>query len=65
MIIPYQLTKFQAPSSNTFRDILLTRFHSDFFQRGITPERDITRTRKKNAGQLFFHEESMYEISKP
>ena len=25
-----QLTKFQAPSSNTFRDILLTRFHSDF-----------------------------------
>ena len=28
-IIPYQLTKFQAPSSNTFRDSLLTRFHSD------------------------------------
>ena len=55
LIIPYQLTKFQAPSSNTFRDILLTRFHSYFFK----------GARKKNTGQLFFHEESIYEISKP
>ena len=36
-----------------------------FFQRGITPEREITLTRKENAYQLFFHEESIYEISKP
>ena len=26
----------QEPSLNTFQDILLTRFNSDFFQRGIT-----------------------------
>ena len=37
-----------------------------FFQRDITLERDITQTRKKKkTGQLFFHEESIYEISKP
>ena len=41
------------------------RFHSDF-QRGLTPEREITRTRKKkNVCQVLFHEESKYEISKP
>ena len=28
--------EFQEPSLNTFQDILLTRFNSDFFQRGIT-----------------------------
>ena len=32
LIIPYQLTKLQESSSNTFGDILLTRFHSDFFK---------------------------------
>ena len=47
LIILYQLTKFQAPSSNTFRDILLTRFHSDCFKRALTPEREITWTKKK------------------
>ena len=37
-----------------------------FFQRGITPERETTQTRKKkNLCQLFVHEESIYEISKP
>ena len=36
------------------------RFHSDFFQRDITSEMEITRTRKKNVCQLFFHEESIY-----
>ena len=55
---------FQAPISNTLRDILLTRLHADIFQRGITPEREITLTRK-NMRQLCFPEESMYEISKP
>ena len=46
------------------QDILLARFSSDFFQRGITLERETIRTRK-NTGQLFFHEESIYAISKP
>ena len=37
-----------------------------FYSMGITPEREITRTRKKkNVHQIFFHEESIYEISKP
>ena len=40
----YLSSQFQAPSSNSFRDSLLTRIHSNFFQRGITPEREITRT---------------------
>ena len=35
-IIPTHCIEFQEPSLNTFQDILLTRFNSDFFQRGIT-----------------------------
>ena len=35
-IIPYMLTKFQPPSSNCFRDILLTRFKCPNFQRDVT-----------------------------
>ena len=35
-----------------------------FYQRGITPEREITRSRKKKC-QLLFSEESIYKISKP
>ena len=44
-----------------------------FFQMDITPEKEITQTNsrkgdnsdKKKTCQLFFHEESIYEISKP
>ena len=57
--------KFQNPSMHGSQDMACIRFPSDVFQRGITPERNITRTRKKNVRQLFFHEESIYEISKP
>ena len=39
LIIPYQLTKFQAPSSNSFRDILLTSLKCQNFQWAITPEK--------------------------
>ena len=35
-IIPTHCIELQEPSLNTFQDILLTRFNSDFFQRGIT-----------------------------
>ena len=38
-IIPYQLTKFQATSSNSFRDILLTSLKCPNFQRAITPQK--------------------------
>ena len=39
LIIPYQLTKFQVPSSNTFRDILLTSLKCPNFQRAISREK--------------------------
>ena len=35
----YRLTKFQAPSSNRFRNILLTSLKGPNFQRAITPEK--------------------------
>ena len=38
LIIPYQLNKCQAPSSNSFRYILLTSLKWPNFQRAITPE---------------------------
>ena len=37
-IIPIQHTKFQGSSSNTFRDIMLTRFHYACRKRCITME---------------------------
>ena len=38
-ITPYQLSKFQVPTSNSFRDILLTSLKCPNFQRAITPEK--------------------------
>ena len=35
------------------------------FKRGITPQWEIIQSLKKNMCQLFFYEESIYEISKP
>ena len=35
LIILYQLTKFEAPSCNTFRDIMITNFQSPNLQREI------------------------------
>ena len=35
LIILYQLTKFEAPSCNTFRDIMNTNFQSPNLQREI------------------------------
>ena len=39
LILPNQLTKFQAPSSNSFRDILLTNVKCPNLQRAITPNK--------------------------
>ena len=39
LIIPYQLTKFQAPTSNSFWDILPTSLKRPNFQRAITPKK--------------------------
>ena len=49
LIILYKLTKFQAPSSNIFRDILLTRFLADFFNGHNSRKGD-----NSDSGQLFF-----------
>ena len=35
LVILYQLTKFEAPSCNTFRDIIITNFQSPNLQREI------------------------------
>ena len=39
------------------------RFRSDFFK-GHNSRKGDNSDKKKNTGQLFFHEESIYEISK-
>ena len=47
---------FQNPSMSMHcsKDMECVRFHSDFIQRGITPGREITRTRKiKRASNIF------------
>ena len=54
----------QGYSFNSYLDILLIRFHPYFFQSAITQERGKILTRKKCC-QLFFHEKTIHEISKP
>ena len=45
--------KFQNPSMHGSLDMACIRFHSDFIQRGITSEREITRTRKKKTTPIY------------
>ena len=45
--------KFQNPSMHGSQDMACIRFHLDFIQRGTTPERKITRTRKKMCVKYF------------
>ena len=45
--------KFQNPSMHGSLDMTCIRFHSDFFQRGITPEREITWSRKTTRVSYF------------
>ena len=42
LITLYQLTKFEAPSRDTFRDIMITNFHSPNLQREIILKKKIT-----------------------
>ena len=64
-MIVYQLTKFQALSLKRFLGYLGDKISFWLHQSGLIPEREITRTRKKIMDQLFCHEESIYEVSKP
>ena len=41
LIILYQLAKFEAPSCNTFQDIMITNFQSPNLQREIIREKKI------------------------
>ena len=56
--------KNRRNSFKHFSRYLVTRFHSDFFM-GHNSRKVDNSDKKKGMGQLFFHEESMYEISKP
>ena len=55
--------KFQGSSCNSFR-YFADKISSIFVQRAITQERGIILIRRKIC-QLFIHEESIYENSKP
>ena len=56
--------KFQNPSMHGSYDMACIIFHSDFFSKGHNSRKG-DNSDKKNVCQLFFHEESVYEISKP
>ena len=45
--------EFQEPSLNTFQDILLTRFNSDFFRRGITLNKHARQEKKIEVSYFF------------
>ena len=64
-IIPTHYMEFQEPNLNTFRDILLTRFNSDFCKGHNSKKTNKYAGQEKNTGQLFFHGEPIYKISKP
>ena len=52
--------KFQNISIHDYKLTLCSIKH---IKREVTLKWDIIRIRKKNMGHLFFHEESIYEIS--
>ena len=62
--IPIYSPGFKALASIVLR-YLADKISSIFFQWAIILERGTILTGEKNMCQLFFHEESIYEISKP
>ena len=66
----YSLAPISIPNMKALAQILLRYlahtqdFQDFFFQREIIQKGGITQKRKKNTGHLFFHEESIYEISR-
>ena len=58
MVILYQLTMFEAPSYNRIPRLKISFWP---FKRGITPQSEMIRT--KNTDQLYFDDESIFEIS--
>ena len=68
-----QVIFFSAPTSipnmkalaQTLFEISCTQNFQILFSKGHNSEKGHNLDKKKNMGQLFFHEESVYEISKP
>ena len=64
-IIPYQLTQVLSSSYNTFRGTAFTKFHPHVCQRAvINLTRGDNSGKTKNMRRLFFHEESIHEVSR-
>ena len=57
--------KFQNPSMHGSQDMACIRFQSDFFSKGLNSRKGDNSDKKKKTCQLFFHEASIYAISKP
>ena len=68
-----QVIFFSTPTSipnmkalaQTLFEISCTQIFQILFSKGHNSEKGHNLDKKKNMGQLFFHEESVYEISKP
>ena len=64
----YSLAPISIPNIKTLAQILFeiscTQDFQDFFPKGDNSERGHNSEKKNNTGHLFFHEESIYEISR-
>ena len=64
----YSLAPISIPNMKALAQILFeiscTQDFQDFFSKGDNSERGHNSEKKKNMGHLFFHEESIYEISR-
>ena len=61
----YSLTPISIPNMKALAQILFEiSCTQDFFSKGDNSERGHNSEKKKNTGHLFFHEESIYEISR-
>ena len=61
---PNSIPNMQALAQTLF-EISCTQYFQILFSKGHNSEKGQNLDMKKNTGQLFFHEESVYEISKP
>ena len=65
----YSSAPTSIPNMKALASILLeiscTQDFQILFSKGNNSEKGHNSDKKKNMGQLFFHEESVYEISKP
>ena len=64
----YSLAPISIPNTKALAQILFeiscAQDFQDFFSKGDNSKRGHNSEKKKNMGHLFFHEESIYEISR-